>query len=248
MLPLNDDEELFFKRIYSLKDNAINNYKVSMLKFLDLRQQEIIKYVIGNNVFIYFNGGYDDAEYKKCIISPFELEEPDFKLDLLKLEYNKKYLTLNHRKVLACLMELGIKREVIGDILFDGDTCFIMVSNEMTDYLIQSLKLISHVPVELKKYDGEVSNIINFEEHKCFVSSMRLDAIISGIYNIARSASQELIKGECVKVNQVLIKNNSHETNPGDIISVRGKGRFKIVEVLGHSRGDKIVLKLAKYI
>ena len=248
MLPQNDEEELFFKRIYSLKDNAINNYKLSTLKFLDIRQQEIVKYIIGNSAYLYFNGGYSDAEYKKCIISPFELDNPDFKLDILKLDYNKKYLSLNHRKVLACLMELGIKREVIGDILFNNDECFIISSSEMTDYLINNLKLISHNPVELMRYSGEVSNIINFEEHTCFVASMRLDAIISGIYNIARSNSQELIKAESVKVNQVLVKNNSHETKPGDIISVRGKGRFKIIEISGHSRGDKIVLKLAKYI
>ena len=118
MRPLNDDEELFFKRINSIKDNVLNNYKMNILKFLDLRKQEIIKYIIGNSCYLYFDGGYNDAEYKKCIISPFELDNPDFKIDVLKLNYNKKYLSLNHRKVLACLMELGIKREVIGDILF----------------------------------------------------------------------------------------------------------------------------------
>lgn len=244
----NDEEELFFKRINSIKDNALNNYKLTTLKFLDIRKQEIVRYVIGNSCNLYMWGGYDDAEYKKCVISPFEIEDPDYKLDILKLDYNKKFLTLNHRKVLACLMDLGIKREVIGDILFNGDECYIMASSEMSQYIIDNLRNISHNPVEVSIHNGEVSNVINLEEVKCFVSSMRLDCIISGIYNVARSISQDLIKSEAVKVNQVLTKNTSHETHVGDIISVRGKGRFKILEELGQSRSDRIVLSLGKYI
>ena len=221
---------------------------MNILKFLDLRKQEIIKYIIGNSCYLYFDGGYNDAEYKKCIISPFELDNPDFKIDVLKLNYNKKYLSLNHRKVLACLMELGIKREVIGDILFSNDECFIMSSSEMSNYIIDNLINISHTPVSILKYEGEVNNIINLEENKHFVSSLRLDVIISAVYNVSRTISQDLIKSENVKVNQAIIKNTSHILNVSDIISVRGKGRFKIIENLGISRGDKIILNIGKYL
>lgn len=248
MQPQNQEEELFFKRIYSIKENAINNYKLTTLKFLDIRKQDIVKYIIGNDLFLYFSGGYEDSEYKKCIISPFELEDPDFKIDILSLEYNSKYLTLNHRKVLACMMDLGIKREVFGDILFDSDKCFIVSSSDMSEYIINTLTVISHTPVSVSIYNGVVNNKINLEEHKCFVSSMRLDCVVSAIYNVARSVSQDFISSENVKVNQVVIKNNNHILNVGDIISVRGKGRFKVLDILGQSRGDKIVLNLGKYI
>ena len=139
MQPLNDEEEMFFKRIYSIKNNAIDNYKITTLKFLDLRKQEIIKYIIGKDCYLYFDGGYNDSEYKKCIISPFEIDDPDFKITKLKLNYNKKFLSLNHRKVLAVLMDLGIKREVFGDILFNNNDCFIMASSENKDYIINNL-------------------------------------------------------------------------------------------------------------
>lgn len=249
MLPINDEEEMFFKRIHSLKDAAINNYKVSTLNFLDLRKQEIIKYIIGNDCYLYFDGGYNDAEYKKCVISPFELDEPDFKITKLKLNYNKKYLELNHRKVLAVLMELGIKREVFGDILFNNDNdVFIMVSSENKDFIINNLRLISHQSVEVVEYDGELSNVLTLQKEKIFISSMRLDAIIAGVYNIARSISQDFIKAGNVKINQALIQNNNHECKPNDIVSVRGKGRFKIIEMLGKSKSERIVLEIGKYI
>jgi RNA-binding protein YlmH len=248
MLPINDEEEMFFKRIHSLKEGAINNYKVSTLKFLDLRKQEIIKYIIGNDCYLYFDGGYNDAEYKKCVISPFELDEPDFKITKLKLNYNKKYLELNHRKVLAVLMELGIKREVFGDILFNNNDVFIMASSENKDFIINNLRLISHQSVEVVEYDGELSNVLTLQTEKIFISSMRLDAIIAGVYNVARSISQDFIKAGNVKINQALIQNNNHECKPNDIVSVRGKGRFKIIEMLGKSKSERIVLEIGKYI
>ncbi len=248
MQPLNDEEEMFFKRIYSIKNNAIDNYKITTLKFLDLRKQEIIKYIIGKDCYLYFDGGYNDSEYKKCIISPFEIDYPDFKITKLKLNYNKKFLSLNHRKVLAVLMDLGIKREVFGDILFNNNDCFIMASSENKDYIINNLRIISHNPVEVIEYDGTIENIITLEEDKIFVSSLRLDCIISGVYNISRSISQELIEKEKVKVNQTLIKNNNHELKNGDIVSVRGKGRFKMLEQLGTSKSNHICLKIGKYI
>lgn len=248
MLPINDEEEMFFKRIHSLKENAINNYKISTLKFLDLRKQEIIKYIIGNDCYLYFDGGYNDAEYKKCVISPFELDVPDFKITKLKLNYNKKYLELNHRKVLAVLMELGIKREVFGDILFNNNDVFIMASSENKDFIINNLRLISHQSVEVVVYDGELSNVLTLQTEKIFISSMRLDAIIAGVYNIARSISQDIIKAGNVKINQALIQNNNHECKPNDIVSVRGKGRFKIIEMLGKSKSERIVLEIGKYI
>jgi len=237
-----------FKRIHSLKEGAINNYKVSTLKFLDLRKQEIIKYIIGNDCYLYFDGGYNDAEYKKCVISPFELDEPDFKITKLKLNYNKKYLELNHRKVLAVLMELGIKREVFGDILFNNNDVFIMASSENKDFIINNLRLISHQSVEVVEYDGELSNVLTLQKEKIFISSMRLDAIIAGVYNVARSISQDIIKAGNVKINQALIQNNNHECKPNDIVSVRGKGRFKIIEMLGKSKSERIVLEIGKYI
>jgi len=248
MQPINEEEEMFFKRIYSLKDNALNNYKVSTLKFLDIRKQEIIKYIMGKDCYAYFDGGYSDAEYKKCVISPFELEAPDFKITRLKLNYNKKYLELNHRKVLAVLMELGIKREVFGDILFNNSDVYIMASSENAGFIMDNLRLISHQPVEVVEYTGELSNVITLSSEKIFVSSMRLDAIIAGVYSIARSVAQDFIKSGNVKVNQALTLNNNHEVKPNDIISVRGKGRFKIIEMLGKSKSERIVLEIGKYL
>lgn len=244
----NEDEELFYKKIRSLKEKAIINNQVSLIKFLDIRHQDIIKYVIGNDLFLYFDGGYNDSEYKKCIISPFELSNPNFKIDILELKYNSKYLTLNHRKVMATLLDLGIKREVFGDIAFENGRCYICVSNEMTDYIVSNLRVISHTPVSLEIVHDTISNIIDLEIKKVYVSSLRIDAVISHMYNISRNISQDYVRNELVKVNQTIISNTSHIIKENDILSVRGKGRFKVLSILGKTKNDKIILQLGKYL
>lgn len=245
MMISNEDED-FLKRINSLVNKAIINNNISILKFLDIHKQEIVKYACGKKVYLYFDGGYSDCEYKKAMISSFEIKNPNLKISILKLNYNPKYLTLNHRKVLACLLDLGIKREVIGDIVFNDTDCYIMVSEEIKEYVIDNLRNISHTPVELTEYFGEVIKKINYETKKVFVTSLRVDSVIASMYGISRNKAQEMVRGDLVKVNEAKILNVNHVLKENDMISVRGKGRFYLGNILGSSRSERIIVELKK--
>lgn len=246
MIVTNDEDLEFLKKIKSLINRAKFNGEISILKFLDIHKQEILKYSCGKNVYLYMDGGYNEAEYKKAIISSFEIKKPNFKIAILKLNYNPKYLTLNHRKVLACILDLGIKREMIGDIVFNDFNCYIMLSYEVKEFIIDNLRTISHVPVELIEYNGEVIKKINYEITKAFVTSLRLDSIIAAMYKISRAKAQDIIKSEFVKVNEAVILNVNHILKENDMVSVRGHGRFYLGNILGSSRSERIVIELKK--
>lgn len=239
-------EELFANRIKSLKEKASKNNQMSILKFLNLRQQDIVKQIIGknNDIFLYLDGGYENSEYKKCIISGRELDYPDFGIDLLKIEYNKKYLEPNHRMILGALMALGIKRETFGDIIVNSDGTFIVCSKEMTSFLKQEFRTLSHQPIELTLFNGEINNVDEYEVKKCFVSSLRMDNIISAMYNLSRSDSQNMIDSELIKLNHSICLNKSQMVKESDIISVRGKGRMKVIKINGLSKSNKIIIEL----
>jgi tetratricopeptide (TPR) repeat protein len=72
------------------------------------------------------------------------------------------------------------------------------------------------------------------------VSSLRLDGIISAVYNVSRSKSSALVDGEKVFINGKLAKNNSVPLKENDTISVRGYGRFKFKEISGDTRKGRI--------
>lgn len=57
-------------------------------------------------------------------------------------------------------------------------------------------------------------------------ASVRLDSLISLAFKASRSSMVSYIEGGQVFVNGKLITSNGYEPKEGDIISVRGKGRF----------------------
>ena len=50
--------------------------------------------------------------------------------------------------------------------------------------------------------------------------------MVAKIYNLSRSQSLELFRGKKIYVNGRLNENNSYVMKSGDIVSVRGHGRF----------------------
>ena len=64
----------------------------------------------------------------------------------------------------------------------------------------------------------------------------------------SRTKANEYISAGRVFVNGENILKNSKSINIGDIITVRGKGRFEIAEQSGTTKKDRIVLKVLKYI
>lgn len=243
----NLDEETFVKKVFSVKDDALKNDKITLFRFLNTREVELVKYICGNDVYLYFSNFTNEDEYKRTLISPFEIN-PDFKIEILKLDYNKKYIKPNHRMILGALMSLGVNRDTIGDIyITTDDDVYIISTKEISLYLISEFKVLSHQSVSLNKVnqiDGEIKR--NYDIMSTFVASLRLDLILAERYKLSRKNAQEIIKtGDC-KVNQKVILNTSHILKEGDIISIKGYGRMKLLEIGGLSKSNNIYVKLAK--
>jgi len=60
---------------------------------------------------------------------------------------------------------------------------------------------------------------------------MRLDAIASAGFRVSRSKMADLINAGDVRINWKAAKQASTTVQPGDLISVRGKGRLEVGEV-----------------
>lgn len=243
------DEEIIIKKFNSYKDNALNNYKVILTKFLNLRECELLEYTIKKNdgLYLYFSNFSSSDEYKRAVISPFPLD-PDFNISLLKLEYNHKFINIDHRHLLGNIMGLQIERNMFGDIYISKDKdIYIAVSKEMENFLKDNLKVIDHNPIELinvDKLEGDFS--LNMDIKKYNVSSLRVDLIISERFNISRAVSQELIKNGNVKINARVILNPVFNIKDNDMISVKTKGKMKVIEIGSTTKSGKILVTLGK--
>ena len=191
-------------------------------------------------------GGFDGAERKIIVIGEemIDTERQEF-LAAIRIKAENAFL---HRSVLGSILGLGIKREMVGDIVVQENLCDIIVVKNIAQYIINNLKFVGREKVQVSEI--LISEILvpvdTSKEVKTTVSSLRVDAVISAGFGISREKSAALIKGEGVKLNHVLIKSAVKTIHAGDLISVRGNGRLEVVEIGGTSKSGRIKLILAR--
>ena len=69
------------------------------------------------------------------------------------------------------------------------------------------------------------------EQKTVFTSSLRADAVIAAVYRLSRSEAAGLIAAQKVFVSGRMVTSPSKEIPINEPISVRGFGRFKLVDV-----------------
>lgn len=213
--------------------------------FLDPAEQIEVQNLI-NKVPNYFTGGYSEAERKILVIGTEEESSIQEFLQVISLEANQN---LHHREVLGSILGLGLKREVIGDILIKENRADIIVKKEMASYIFQNLNQVGRekVKISYQTFDNLLPIEMKAKEIKTTVASLRVDAIISSGIGVSREISSKLIQNQRVKWNHKLIENPSKKINLGDILSIRGYGRIELFSILGETRKDRIRVILKKY-
>lgn len=241
------DEHPFIDQVLSWKDVVEQTYQTKLTDFLDPREQQIVQSLIGSandDLQIKFHGVGDYVERKRAIIAPFyeELNDEVFQLTLLEASYNSKFISLSHPDVMGAFLSLGIDRSKLGDIFVTEGNIQIIVASEIAQYVIANLTTIRNANISLveKAFADLHEKELNWIESDKTVSSLRLDVILSGIYNMSRKDAANYLKRKQVKVNFKLVDDGTFEIFEGDLMSVRGKGRSKLIKINGETRKGKV--------
>lgn len=80
------------------------------------------------------------------------------------------------------------------------------------------------------------------------IPSMRIDSLVSEMIRTSRAKAAEIIKEERVFVNHELVVKSSKEVKENDIVTIRGKGRFRVGAILNSTRKGNLVVQIEKYI
>ena len=198
-----------------------------------------------------FFGGCDDCERLVLGVFP-EWEEPDekaFPISVIKIEggYNRK---LTHRDYLGTIMSLGIERKKIGDILTEDKTAYVFIYDDVSEYVQRSITKIGNqgVKTSLVTLENFVAPERQFQIIETVCASLRLDAVVGAAANVSRQDSAKLITGGCVKLNSREMTNGAKPVKKGDLLSVRGYGRFILSDTGNETRKGRIHIQLSKYI
>jgi len=80
------------------------------------------------------------------------------------------------------------------------------------------------------------------------IISLRLDNIVSILARTSRSKAVDILDQERVFVNAKLETKPSKQLNVGDVITIRGKGKFEFKRIEGMSKKGRYIVKFDKYV
>lgn len=155
--------------------------------------------------------------------------EAEFPIVLLKMEpLQPKYAdALGHRDFLGALMNLGIERGTLGDILLRDNCGYLFCLETMADFIVEELHKVKHT--DIKCSFVEAPEALEKQEkvrQSLTVPSERADAVIAALYHLSRTRSAELFRAKKVFINGKICENNSCVLRREDAVSVRGLGKF----------------------
>lgn len=245
------DERETIDKIGELIAKAQLNYQPILTDFFNPRERFIAQTLIGSQFEIKMAsfGGYHHADRKRVIFYPnyYQYEKSDFELALLEIKYPIKFANLHHGQILGTLANSGIRRDVIGDIITDGQNWQVLTETKISRFLIDQITHIGKVNVKMEAQSlNLVLNPVNaWEQLTLLTSSLRLDNLVSNAYHISRTRTKELINNSKVQVNWTNINKPDYLVDKLDIISVRGFGRIRLDDVIGQTRKQKFKVLLS---
>lgn len=245
----NDDEKIKYSRIEEKALIALNNFRAEPVDFLDPFWQEMSVSIAQkyDDLKAIFFGGMDNAENKYLVFCPWymDLEAKDF---ISIICFDNPYDDIKHSDVLGKLLSLGIDRRTLGDI-FVGEKVYIVVSKSVESFLLTEFRDIRRhgiIPYTVDKAPSIIKD--SYKETSVIVHSLRLDAIVSKVYNISRSQAQGKIENGLLKLNYRVVDKPATELKEDSLISLRSFGRVKVKEVVGQTQKGNLRLKVERLI
>lgn len=242
-----EDKHVTLFNIFDGIEKSLREHTIYVSKFLSPDWHEsIVNTVKGHcqDCHVFLDGGYEGAELKRLVVCHeyVDLDSIEAVVEVLSVTYNTKFATLDHRDCLGALMNLGIQREKMGDIVAVDDGFFIVTDGELTDYIAMQLTKIGRASVKVKVIDaGDLPDITpNLEIATINVSSLRLDAVVAAIAHVGRQQGKNMVEKEKVKVNHQVLVNPSQMVEENDLLSIRGRGRVYIQAILGETKKGRL--------
>ena len=256
------DDEILLAHARDLKAQCADHSMLTHTAFLDMHQRTVLKALEKEQsafVRTFYYGGYPDAERTVAVFLPTFYDAPDVEiyfgeapdddpLTLLRLDKDR-FHTLSHRDYLGALMGLGVKRELLGDIVTDDAGAYVVCLKKAAVFLEEHLTSVGRASVRVNEAPlsalGERADV--FEERFASVASVRLDAVLAAAFSLSRSKAVSAIESGAVFVNSVQTFKADQRLDIGDKLVLRGNGKALLYEITGESKKGRTHITLRRY-
>lgn len=252
------ENELLLARVEDCITACDESYLITSTNFLDIYQQStVIEYLKKRSEVKYeLYGGFDDSERKTAVFFPdyadgvdYIKENPDLS-PITALNIKKdSFSSLSHRDYLGAVMGLGIRREAVGDIIVSDKGCSMAVIKSVAPYIKENLTSVGRgsVKVEISESFDNTGSEAVFETKRCYVSSMRLDAVVAVAFSLSRNTAAEKIRRGEVLMNGVVMSKPDIRVPFGAKLVIHGSGKVIIDEDVGVTKKGRQAFLIKKY-
>jgi len=249
------EEQILCGHLIDLANACYQRDRIMLSDFLTLNEQDLfLTYCQDKLPPVQYElcGGYEAAERKAICFQPIGVGRDDLTpLVLLRVKpLNKKFAEeLGHRDYLGSLMNLGIERTKLGDLMPDRDGCLIVCQEAVADFICEQLTRVRHTVVVCSRQEpDEFEYQPQVKRIEGTVASVRLDAVIGLAFSQSRSRLVGYIEGEKVFVNGKCITSNAYQLKEQDLVSVRGIGKFRFLEINHTTKKGRISVSLELFV
>lgn len=249
-----NEDSLFVARMTELARTAYRQNRYTFSHFLTPAELSLLDEMAAELRFVDFdtNGGNENCERQMVRFGSERMfgYEEEYPIAVLLIEpMSPKFAeALEHRDYLGAVMNLGLERDVLGDILIKEKTAYLFCMDNIADYLVANLDKIKHTSVKVSRIEGETEAFQRtLKDMEVLVQSPRFDAVIAAVGKLSRSEAQQLFRDKKVLLDGRVCENNSMVLKEGSIFSARGYGKY-IYEGCGNTtRKGRVYVQLKKY-
>lgn len=192
---------------------------------------------------VIISGGQEGCERTAAFFLPEWMDPESFDVSeyIRAIRVTAYFGTPGHRDYMGAVLGMGVGREWIGDIRVDGDEAYIFCLPGVERHLVTIDKVgrcgVKAVAVELSEVPEPVRQVKNVSFS---VMSMRLDAVVGGMFDLSRTEAAKQIAYGNVSVNYSVSEKPDLAVKPGDVVSLRGAGKGTVTGTGGTSRKGRL--------
>ena len=250
---MNQEQQQFVKRIRQLEEASWQESRFVFTDFLNEAEYSDVLSLGVPSCGMQTFGGFEGAGRVMVRFGDPEVlgYEEEFPITILRVSplMEKFADVLSHRDFLGAILNLGLDRRVIGDILIDGSTGYVMCESLMADYLSENLTRVKHTSVCTAPVaslpDGLKPGLVSQEIQ---AGSNRIDAVIAQAYRLSRSKAQDLLHSGQVFINGREAHSPSAQLHENDDVSVRHQGKFRFIGPVGETRRGNLRIRIERFV
>lgn len=246
-------EQQFQNRMLELANTAYRRGVPVFTGFLDRNELHMLHSIkeLPYGIRVETFGGYEFAERQMAVFlsdAPFIQHEYPFVSVKIEPLHAKFAEALTHRDYLGAVLNLGIDRSQIGDLIVEAQSCILFCTPQIGAFLAEECTRIRHTVVTCGIFELQELKICpHFKEVQGSVSSPRLDSILALAFHCSRNGVLSVIRNGEVFINSRMEMSASRQLKEKDVVSARGYGKFIFDGVVSETKKGRLMVHISVF-